>query len=189
MGINNDGVNLTGRSFHDTSWSIYVICHLRHSATVKLRKSPYPTKGDSPCSNPGKSFSPVMERLQGSHSILRLNDSRGVLLLWDGTTPRESFCPRMERLKGGHSVLGWNDSRGVILSWDGTTPGESFSPGMKRLQRRHSVFGWNDSSKVFLSRDGTTLGDSIHPFIQSWDETTPEETFCLWMERLQGSQS
>ena len=61
-----------------------------------------------------------------STSVLGYNDSRGVLLSWDGTTPGESFSPRMERLQGSHSVLGWNDSRGVILFWDGTTPGESF---------------------------------------------------------------
>ena len=59
------------------------------------------------------------------------NDSRGVILSGDGTTPGESFCPRMERLQGSHSVRGWNDSRGVILSWNGTTPGESFCPGIE----------------------------------------------------------
>ena len=53
-----------------------------------------------------------MERLQGSHSVLGWNDSREVLLYWDGTTPEE------------YSVLGCNDSRGVIMYWDGTTPGE-----------------------------------------------------------------
>ena len=35
---------------------------------------------------PEESFSPAMERLQGSHSVLGWNDSRGVLLSWDGTT-------------------------------------------------------------------------------------------------------
>ena len=71
------------------------------------------------------------------------NDSRVVILYWDGTTPGESFHPRieglqwsnsvhwMEGLQGSPSVLGMNDSRGVILSWDGTTPGESFCPGME----------------------------------------------------------
>ena len=62
------------------------------------------------------------------------NDSRGVILSWDRTTPGESFCPRMERLQGRYSVLGWNDSRGVILSWDRMTPGESFCPRMERHQ-------------------------------------------------------
>ena len=62
-----------------------------------------------------------------------LNDSRGVLLSWDGTTTGESFCPGINQLQGSHSVLGWNDSRGVFLSWDGTTTGESFCPGIKRL--------------------------------------------------------
>ena len=54
------------------------------------------------------------------------NDSRGVILSWDRTTPGESFCPGIERLQESISVAGWNDSRGVILFWDGTTPGESF---------------------------------------------------------------
>ena len=64
-----------------------------------------------------------MDRLQGSHSVLGWNDSRGVILSWDGTTPGKSFCPGLDRLQGSHSVLGWNDSRGVTLSWDGMTPG------------------------------------------------------------------
>ena len=67
-----------------------------------------------------------MERLQGSHSVLGWNDSRGVILSGDGTAPGESFCPGMQRLQGSPSVLGWNDSMGVFLSWDGKTPGESF---------------------------------------------------------------
>ena len=48
------------------------------------------------------------------------NDSRGVILSWNGMTPGESFCTGMELLQGSHSVLGWNDSRGVLMSWDGT---------------------------------------------------------------------
>ena len=59
---------------------------------------------------PGESFCPGMERLQGSHSVLGWNDSKGVLLSWDRTTAGESFCVRMERLQR------------VILSWDVTTP-------------------------------------------------------------------
>ena len=59
--------------------------------------------------------------------MLGWNDSRGVLLSWDGTTP------------GEFSVMEWNDSRGVLLSWNGTTPGESFCPGVERLQGTHSV--------------------------------------------------
>ena len=59
---------------------------------------------------PGESFCPGMERLQGSHSVLGWNDSKGVLLSWDRTTAGESFCARMERLQR------------VILSWDVTTP-------------------------------------------------------------------
>ena len=55
---------------------------------------------------PGKSFCPRIKRLQGSLSVLEWNDSREVVLSWDGTTPRESFCPGMERLQGSHSVLG-----------------------------------------------------------------------------------
>ena len=66
-----------------------------------------------------------------SHSVLGWNDSRGVILSWDGTTEGKSFSPEIERLHGSNSVLGWNDSRGVVLSWDGTTPGESFCPGME----------------------------------------------------------
>ena len=61
------------------------------------------------------------------------NDSRGVILSWNGTTPGESFCTGMELLQGSLSQLGLNDSRGVILTWDGTTPVESFCAGMKRL--------------------------------------------------------
>ena len=53
-----------------------------------------------------------MERLEGSPSVVGLNESSGVLLSRDGTTP------------GGPSVLGWNDSRGVLLYRNGTTPGE-----------------------------------------------------------------
>ena len=102
-----------------------------------------------------------MERLQGSHYVLGWNDSRGVLLSWNGTNPGESFSTRMERLLCSPSVLGWNDCRRVILSWDGTTSG-----GI-------SVLGWNDSRGVILS----------------WDGTTPGESFCSGMEILQGSQS
>ena len=60
---------------------------------------------------PEESFCPGMERLQGSHSVLGWNDSKGVLLSMDGTTAGESFCPGLERLQG------------FLLSWDGTTPG------------------------------------------------------------------
>ena len=42
------------------------------------------------------------------------NDSRGVILLWDGTTPVESFCPGMERFLGSHSIPGQKDSMVVI---------------------------------------------------------------------------
>ena len=59
------------------------------------------------------------------------NDSRGVILSWDGTTPEKPLCPGMERLQGSPSFREWNDSRGVILSWDGTAPGQSFCPGME----------------------------------------------------------
>ena len=53
-----------------------------------------------------ESFCPGIEQLQGSHSDLGLNDSRGVILSWDGTTPGESFCPRIEQLKRSSSVQG-----------------------------------------------------------------------------------
>ena len=78
---------------------------------------------------PGESFSPRMERPQGSHSVLGWNDSRGVILSWDGTK------------NGSHSVVGWNDSLGVFLSQDRRTTGESFCPGIERLQGSHSVLG------------------------------------------------
>ena len=55
---------------------------------------------------PGDYFSPGMERLQGSPSVLGWNDSRGVSLSWDRTTPGESFCPGMERPQGSPSILG-----------------------------------------------------------------------------------
>ena len=45
---------------------------------------------------PRESLCPGMDRLQGSHSVLGWNDSRGVILSWDGTTPGESFCLAME---------------------------------------------------------------------------------------------
>ena len=60
----------------------------------------------------------MIEQLKWSHSALGRNDSRGVLVSWDGTTPGESFCPGME-----------------------LTPGESFGTGMERLQKSHSVLG------------------------------------------------
>ena len=63
---------------------------------------------------PGESFCPGMKRFQGSHFVLGWNDSRRVILSWDGTTPGDSFNPGMELLQGSHSILGWNDSRGVI---------------------------------------------------------------------------
>ena len=55
---------------------------------------------------PGESFCPVMERIQGSHSVLGWNDSRGVILSWDGMTPGESFCPWLKRFQGSPTVLG-----------------------------------------------------------------------------------
>ena len=74
----------------------------------------------------GGSFRPGMERFHGSLSVLGWNDSMGVIMFWDGTTPDVSFCPVMERLQKG-----------------------SFCPGMERLQGSHSVLGWNDSRKSF----------------------------------------
>ena len=65
---------------------------------------------------PGELFCPGMEQLQGSHSVLGWNDSRGVILSWDGTTPGELFSPGMERFQGSHSIPGQKDSMGVILS-------------------------------------------------------------------------
>ena len=147
--------------------------------------------------------------------VLGWNDFKGVLLSWDGTTPKESFCLGMERLQGSPSVLGWNDSRGLVLSWDGTTPGESV------LVERHQGYQswWNDTRGVILSCDETTPVESFCPGIErlqgsnsvlvkrlqrspsvlglkdpmgdilSWDGTTPGESFCPGIERLQGSHS
>ena len=52
---------------------------------------------------PDESFSPGMERLQGSPSVLGWNDSRGVSPV--GTTSGESFCTGMEQVRGSHSVM------------------------------------------------------------------------------------
>ena len=142
---------------------------------------------------PGESFCPRMKGLQGSHSVLGWNDSRGVILSWDGTTPGESFCHGMERLLESHSVLGWKDSRGVLLSWDRTTPGESFCHGMERLLESQSY--WNDSRGVILPCSHSVLVSFCPGVILSWiqprtvglqDRTTPGESFCPWMERLLG---
>ena len=99
-----------------------------------------------------------MERLHGSHSVLGWNDSTGVILSWDRTTPGEYFCHGMERLQWSQSW--WNDSRGVILSWSHSVL-ESFCPGV--------ILSW------------------IHPRTDGLqDRTTPGESFCPWMERLLG---
>ena len=71
-----------------------------------------------------------MERLQGSHSVLGWNDSRGVTLSWDGTTPGEFFCP------GDGTTPGESFCPG-----DGTTPEESFCLYMELLQGSPSVLG------------------------------------------------
>ena len=105
---------------------------------------------------PGESFGNGMVRLQGIHSVLGWNDSRGVTLFWDETSPGESFCTGMERLQVSPSVLGWNDSR------------VSFHPRTEQLQGSHSVLRWNNSSGVILS----------------WDRTTPGDSFCPGIERL-----
>ena len=55
---------------------------------------------------PWESFRPGMERLQGNHSVLGWNESRGVILSLDGTTPGEAFCSGIERLQGILTVLG-----------------------------------------------------------------------------------
>ena len=54
----------------------------------------------------GESFCPGREGLQGSTSVLEWNDSRAVLLSWDGTSLGEYFCSRIECIQGSHSVLG-----------------------------------------------------------------------------------
>ena len=100
---------------------------------------------------PGESFYPRIKRLLESYSVLGWNNSRGVILFWDGTTPGESFCPngttpgepfypRIEQLQWSHSVLGWNDSRGVILYWGERLLGRH-SVLVKRLQGIPSVLG------------------------------------------------
>ena len=50
--------------------------------------------------------------------MLGWNDSSGVLLSWDGTTPGESFCSGMERLQRSHSVLEWNAQETVAANTD-----------------------------------------------------------------------
>ena len=65
---------------------------------------------------PGESFHHKTEGIQGSHSVLGWNDSRGGIPSWDETPLGESFNPGIERLHGSHSVLGLNNSRGVIQS-------------------------------------------------------------------------
>ena len=69
----------------------------------------------------------------GSHSVLRCNNSmgvilsgEGVILYWDGMTPGLSFCLGMEILKGSLSIPGQKVSGGFNLLWDRTTLGESF---------------------------------------------------------------
>ena len=73
------------------------------------------------------------------HFGLGWNDSRGVILSWDGTTPGKSICLGMERLQGSPSIQEQKDSRGVILSWERTTQGESLCPRTEQLQGSHSV--------------------------------------------------
>ena len=128
-----------------------------------------------------------MEGLQGNHSVLGLNDSNGIILSWDRTTPGESFCPGIERLQG------------VLLTEDGRTPGESFCSGMERLQGSLSVQGvilsWSHSvlesycPGVILSwihhRTRWTPGKSFSP----WMERLLRKSFCLWMEQLRRSHS
>ena len=80
---------------------------------------------------PEESFCPGMKRVKLIHSVLGWNDTRGVILSWDGTTPGESFRLKMERLQVSLSVRGYNDCRGVILSWNRMTAGESFCPGIE----------------------------------------------------------
>ena len=55
---------------------------------------------------PGESFSPRIERLLWSHSVLGYNNSREVILSSDRMTQGQSFSPRIEQLPGSHSVLG-----------------------------------------------------------------------------------
>ena len=76
---------------------------------------------------PGESFSPGIERLQGSHSVLGWNDSRGGIQSWNGTTP------------GNHSDLGYNGSWVVIPFQDRRTPGESFRPRKEQLRASQAV--------------------------------------------------
>ena len=55
---------------------------------------------------PGEPFSPGIERLQGSPSVLGWNDSMRVIQSWDGTTPGESCCAGLEPLQERPSALG-----------------------------------------------------------------------------------
>ena len=93
---------------------------------------------------------PRTEGLQRSHSVLGLNDSRGIIL--SGIERLHGSYSFLDGATlGSHSVLEWNDSRGVLQSWNRTTPGESFCHGMERLQGSISVLGSNVSSGVILS--------------------------------------
>ena len=166
---------------------------------------------------PGKSFGLEMERLQGNHSVLGWNDSRGVILSWDGTTPEETFCVWMERLQESSSVLGWNDSGELFIfrmerlqgsqlefqgspsvmgSWDVLIDS---SPSV--LGWSHSVLGLNDSrlQGVILSTGDRTTpvqeSSSVLGWNDSWsvypsqDRRTPGESFCPGIERLQRNHS
>ena len=108
----------------------------------------------------------------------------GVILSWDRTNPGESFCSGIERLQG------------AILSCCGTTPGE-LCPGMEQLQGSHSVLGRNDSMgshSILVWNDSRGINSVLgwndsKGVILSWDGTTPEKSFCVGMEQLQGSHS
>ena len=65
---------------------------------------------------PGESFCPLMERLQGSPSVLGWYESRGVNPSKNRRKPGETFSLGIEQFQESHSVRRMNDSRGVIQS-------------------------------------------------------------------------
>ena len=73
-----------------------------------------------------ESFYPRTECFLWSRSILGLNESLGVVLSQDRTTPLESLYPSIEGLPWSRSIPGQNDFPGVILCKDIRTLQDAF---------------------------------------------------------------
>ena len=73
-----------------------------------------------------ESFYPRTECLPWSRSILGLNDSLGVVLSQDRTTPLESLYPSIEGIPWSCFNPGQNDSPEVILCKDRRIPQVAF---------------------------------------------------------------